>query len=70
MTFKTWIANQGGPKVLAPKLGVSEIAVYKWMQGNATPLSRTLIKILRMARGKLTINEILAARDFGKTGAK
>jgi DNA-binding transcriptional regulator YdaS (Cro superfamily) len=70
MTFKSWLAVQGGPKVLAPKLGVSEIAVYKWMQGKATPKSGTLMRILRMARGKLTITEIFNARDFGKTGAK
>lgn len=59
MTLKEWVADRGGPVVVASKLGVTRQAVLYWLAGKATPRPPMIFKIVQLSGGKLTYRQIL-----------
>lgn len=58
MTLSNWIIREG-PKNIAKKLRVDPSTVCLWKKGRAFPRAKTLVKIHRMSRGKVTYAEII-----------
>ncbi len=59
--FEAWIyTDAGGPLKFAKRLGVHRSAVGFWVQRKQTPRLAVALKIEKMAKGKLTLAEILS----------
>lgn len=54
-----WVLEQGGPSRVALQLGVSHTAVGLWTAKRAVPSLPIAIKILDLAKGYLTVRDIL-----------
>lgn len=57
--FQSWVRGQGGESAVAEKLGVTRAAVHKWCARQGWPGVASIRAILRLARGKLSFEEIL-----------
>lgn len=58
--FEQWAYDHiGGANGLAKELGVHRSTVGHWFQRNATPTSYFSQKILILAKGKLTLKDII-----------
>lgn len=57
--FKKWIQSQGGPKVLAERLGLTSHAVRVWLRGAGSPTMKTAHRIVKLSRGRLTLEDIV-----------
>lgn len=59
MTFKAWVASRGGPNKVAPLLGVSGHAIRVWLRGHGAPSAEVCLRIHKMVRGKVTLEQLL-----------
>lgn len=57
--FRSWIKEAGGSRKLAPRLKVSDRTIRFWEQGVTAPRLKTMHKIIRLSKNKLTIEDIL-----------
>ena len=58
--FKHWIEGQG-VAALALRLGVKRSSVYRWAKGETRPKLANVQRILKMAKGALTLADIVGA---------
>lgn len=68
MKFEKWVANQGGPVSLALKLRVQPARVRTWLRGEASPQVLIMQKMVNLAKGELTYDDIINGTKTG--GAK
>ena len=61
MTLSDWIAERGGRKAVAEELGVTEEAIHYWLTKQSTPRLETMVKIIKLSGGKLSIVDIIHA---------
>lgn len=61
--FEAWVRGNGGTKAIAQALGVTQKGVQHWLCGYCKPRSKTCAKILKLARGKLTLKNIVSAGE-------
>lgn len=61
MNFIKWIETQGGPRVVARKLGYESPAVHAWIKGVSSPKALAMQKIVRMSKGKVSYDDIINA---------
>jgi transcriptional regulator with XRE-family HTH domain len=66
--FQRFVADYGGPKELAHALDYSENAVYRWLEGNRTPKIQTIFKIIQLAKGSLSAEQIVACTSYDLRG--
>lgn len=57
--FQKWLVDFGGPTVLAGKLGVSTYVVNHWKRGDGWPRISIILEIVRLAKGKLSIEDVI-----------
>lgn len=57
--FQKWLVDIGGPNVLASKLGVSNYVVNHWKRGDGWPRISIILEIVRMSKGKLSIEDVI-----------
>lgn len=57
--FATWVEKEGGSNVVAEKLGVTGAAVRYWLRGNYSPQAVTIMKILKLAKGDVSFEDIV-----------
>lgn len=60
--FEKWVRDFGGTKKLADTLKVSRPSVQNWLSGYCNPNSETAIQILKLAKGKLSFEDVLKAK--------
>lgn len=54
-----WIDSQGGVAAVAKKLKVTRQAVYIWRSGLGAPKHKTVERIVKLAKGKLTLQGVI-----------
>lgn len=59
MKFKKWIEAQGGPRVVAQKLGVESPTVNHWLKSHCTPKATVMVKLVKLGRGAFTFEDII-----------
>lgn len=59
MKFKKWIEAQGGPRVLALKLGVESPTVNHWLKSRATPKALVMLKLMKLGKGAFTFEDMI-----------
>lgn len=57
--FERWVLEYGGPSKVAVAVGVSHTTVGVWLQRRASPQLGVTKKLLDLARGHLSIEDIL-----------
>lgn len=57
--FRDWVYSEGGPYKLAEKLGIGQPAVQHWLSRRNSPSLALAIKMARMGKGKITVQDIL-----------
>lgn len=58
--FENWIYKEaGGPAAFAKKLGVHRSTVGHWVTGHNSPTGRMALLIVKMAKGKLALSDII-----------
>jgi hypothetical protein len=57
--LKKWITQHGGIVLVAKRLDVDTRTVGYWLQGYSTPRLTTLVKLMALSKGALTMNDIL-----------
>lgn len=71
--FHRWVSAHGGAEKLAKELGVTAHAVRWWLRRQGWPNVKVMIEIVRLSKGKLSFNDIIAAckpRTTVKRGQK
>lgn len=66
MTLKRWIESRGGSVKVAKKLGVHDRTVRFWMEGLCCPRSEKLFEIVRLSRGKVSVQQIVRETQGAK----
>lgn len=66
MKFNHWIRVRGGPAGVGKLLGVTRHAVMYWRQGVVTPRPDTMLAIVRLSRGRVTLAEIVRSTTRGR----
>jgi len=59
--FEHWVLSQGGTSVVAKKMGTHQVTVSTWISRRAIPNTIMTAKILELANGYLTIQDIIEA---------
>ncbi len=59
LALRTWIIRYGGHDRVAEDLGVCVNVVYRWAAGDRRPNGWNTMAILKLADGKLTLNQIV-----------
>lgn len=59
MKFQEWVADFGTPERLATELGVTAWSVRNWISGRCYPKMQTMLRIVKLSKGALTIETIL-----------
>lgn len=68
--FSKWVEEFGGPVKLAYTLGVSDFAVRHWLNGLGTPKVTNIQELIKLSKGKLTFEDIVAAKVKPKISKK
>lgn len=59
MKLSTWIATEGGPTVVARRLGVAPQNIHSWLRGVTVPRPLVLQRLIKMADGDLTYETVI-----------
>lgn len=57
--FQIWIEREGGPRVVARLLGTESPTVRSWLAGISSPKALTMQKIVRLAKGAVSYDDII-----------
>lgn len=57
--FRKWVYANGGVVKVAKKLSVHEKTIYRWLNHQSQPQLKQVKKIIRLSKGKLTLNDIV-----------
>lgn len=63
-TFKNWVDKCGGPDKAGKALGVTPWAVRVWLRKEGHPKLSTMLKIVKITKGKLSLEKIM--KETGK----
>ncbi len=66
MTLETWISANGGRVKTAHDLGVSTMTVHHWLRSFVTPRAETVLKIVALSGGRVTIDDIIRSTKYKK----
>lgn len=59
MKLSQWVRRQGGPVAVARLLETTPHAVRYWLNGINTPRVATMLRIVALSNGEVTIPEIV-----------
>lgn len=59
MTLYDWVYKKGGPNIIAPKLGVTGHAVRRWFQRYNSPRAETMLRIVELSKGRVSLETII-----------
>jgi DNA-binding phage protein len=59
MKLQTWIEENGGVVVIAQKLNVKQRTIYYWIHRKVHPRVEMILKIVKLSRGALTIEDVV-----------
>ena len=59
--FREWVTEKGGTEAVGKLMGKKQKAVQHWIRGHSNPKLKDAQKILKLARGKLTLEDIIKA---------
>lgn len=57
--FDRWVLEMGGSFAVAKLLGVHQVTVATWVGKRSRPNMETALKILQLAKGRLTIDDLI-----------
>jgi len=64
--FRQWVLDYGGPDVVAKQMGKTRQAVQHWMSGFSHPRAKDLPRLIKLSKGKLTLEDILNSSKVGR----
>ncbi len=59
MKLSEWVRKEGGAVPVALKLGTTPHAVRYWLKGIFTPRPKTMLQIVALSKGKVSLAEIV-----------
>lgn len=59
MKLADWIASNGGMTATAKLLDLTPGTVSKWLGEHRTPTIKTMLKIVKLSHGKVTLDTII-----------
>ncbi len=59
LTIREWVEEMGGADKAAAALGVCKHSIWKWHRREARPHIETVQKMIRLSKGRLTIESII-----------
>lgn len=57
--FERWVLSAGGTREVSRRLGVHQVTVSTWTSRRAMPELKMAAKILKEAKGELTLDDII-----------
>jgi len=66
MNFRDWVEKMGGPAAVGKLLGRKPKAVEHWLAGRNHPRLPEAHRILKLAKGELTLDDILKSETVGR----
>lgn len=57
--FRKWIQDNGGPRYVAPKIGMTERVVYNWIEGKGSPTAKNMHFLVAYSGKKFDYNDII-----------
>lgn len=70
MKLRKWIESQGGARKVAQILGTESPTIYAWLRGDSTPKVLVMQKIVKLANGALTYDDIINETKNPRAGAR
>lgn len=68
MKLSEWIEEVGGLTQASFILRVATSTIYNWKIGRTTPNYRTMLKIIKASKGRITIEEIVVETNKRRKG--
>lgn len=71
MQLSDWLAvSEIKADVFAKEIGVSEVAIYRYIAGTRRPQWDVMARIMKATRGEVTANDFLLVRDPPRGGVR